>query len=223
MAAGVTMDMQHHSAVALRPVYWAQACEHLMARDRILRKLIPVYGHESIQARQSPFQTLIRIIVGQQISLALGRKLWARLVQACGPDLQPDCIARFTEAELREFGLSVRKAQYLHDAAAFFAEPDRMDPAWWESRDDATVLALLCDIRGVGRWTAEMFLIFFLGRPDVLPLDDTALLKAISHHYFSGEPVSRFEAREVSQAWAPWRTVASWYLWRSMDAAAVEY
>lgn len=217
------MDMQHHSPVALRPVYWAQACEHLVQRDRILRKLIPVYGHESIQVRQSPFQTLIRIIVGQQISLALGRTLWARLVQTCGNDIQPGCIARFTEAELRALGLSLRKAQYLRDAAAFFAEADRLDPDWWASRDDAAVMALLCEIRGVGRWTAEMFLIFFLGRPDVLPLDDTALLKAISHHYFSGEPVSRFEAREVAQAWAPWRTVASWYLWRSMDAAAVEY
>jgi DNA-3-methyladenine glycosylase II len=223
MAAGVTMDMQHHHPAALRPAYWAQACEHLMQRDRILRKLIPVYGHEAMQARQSPFQTLIRIIVGQQISLVLGRKLWARLVQACGNDMRPGCVARFTEAELRELGLSLRKAQYLRDAAEFFAQPDRLDPAWWESHDDAAVMALLCDIRGVGRWTAEMFLIFFLGRPDVLPLDDTALLKAISHHYFSGEPVSRFEAREVSQAWAPWRTVASWYLWRSMDAAAVEY
>lgn len=219
----MTVDMPRSGAAALPPVYWAQACEHLMQRDRILRKLIPVYGHESIQARQSPFQTLIRIIVGQQISLPLGRKLWARLVEVCGDDMQPDCIARFTEAELRGLGLSLRKAQYLRDAAEFFARPERLDPVWWESFDDAAVTAQLCDIRGVGRWSAEMFLIFFLGRPDVLPLDDTALLKAISHHYFSGEPVSRFEAREVSQAWAPWRTVASWYLWRSLDVAAVEY
>jgi DNA-3-methyladenine glycosylase II len=217
------MDAQRPDQSQRCPAYWAQACECLMQRDRILRRLIPVYGHESMQARHAPFQTLIRIIVGQQISLKLGRSLWAQLVLACGNDMHPDCVGRFSEDELRALGLSLRKAQYLRAAVAFFREPGRMDPDWWYAQEDAAIVSQLCGIRGVGRWTAEMFLIFFLGRPDVLPLDDTALLKAISHHYFSGEPVSRFEAREVSQAWAPWRTVASWYLWRSMDAAAVEY
>ncbi len=217
------MDMGYSEPAVQRPVYWTQACQDLMQRDRILRKLIPVYGQECVQAQHGPYQTLIRIIVGQQISLALGRKLWRQLVQACGQDLQPDCILRHSESDLRAMGLSLRKAQYVLDAARFFQQDDHRDPDWWQAQDDAAIMARLCDIRGVGRWSAEMFLIFFLRRPDVLPLDDTALLKAISHHYFSGEPVSRFEAREVAQAWAPWRTVASWYLWRSMDAAAVEY
>ncbi|HCP78881.1 MAG TPA: DNA-3-methyladenine glycosylase, partial [Pusillimonas sp.] len=93
-------------------------------------------------------------------------------------------------------------------------------PAAWSGMNDEEVIASLCSIRGVGRWTAEMFLIFNLQRPDVLPLDDAGLIKAISLHYFSGEPVSRFEAREVAQAWAPWRTVATWYMWRSLDSGA---
>jgi DNA-3-methyladenine glycosylase II len=217
------MDMSYSEPAVQRPVYWNQACQELMQRDRILRKLIPVYGQESVQAQHGPYQTLIRIIVGQQVSLTLGHKLWRQLVQACGQDLQPDCILRHSESELRAMGLSLRKAQYVRDAARYFQQDDHRDPDWWQAQDDAAIVARLCDIRGVGRWSAEMFLIFSLRRPDVLPLDDTALLKAISHHYFSGEPVSRFEAREVAQAWAPWRTVASWYLWRSMDAAAVEY
>jgi DNA-3-methyladenine glycosylase II len=217
------MDAQRSEQLPARPPYWSQACDFLIQRDRIMRRLIPVYGHEGMGACHNPFQTLSRIIVGQQISLKLGRTLWSRLVQACGEDMRPDCISQFSEADLRALGLSLRKAQYLRDAVAFFTLPERMDAAWWHNQEDAAVVSRLCEIRGVGRWTAEMFLIFFLGRPDVLPLDDTALLKAISHHYFSDEPVSRFEAREVSQAWAPWRTVASWYLWRSMDSAAVEY
>lgn len=215
------MDMQ--AQLKLRPQYWDQACEQLMQRDRILRKLIPVYGQECIQLRPSPFQTLVRIIVGQQVSLELGRKLWDRLIQACGNDMQPACIGGFSEAELRKLGLSLRKTQYVLDACRFFQQEQHMDSAWWQSRDNASIIARLCEIRGVGRWSADMFLIFFLGRPDIMPMDDTALIKAISHHYFSDEPVSRFEAREVAQAWMPWRTVASWYLWRSMDAAAVEY
>lgn len=206
----------------VRPAYWDGACEHLVRRDRILRKLIPLYAGESITARRSPFATLARIVVGQQVSPALGRELWARLVHDCGVDPSPTRIAGFDEDSLGALGLSRRKAQYLLDLAAYFQAHGNA-PERWGSMDDGAVIAELCTIRGVGRWSAEMFLIFNLARPDVLPLDDTMLLKAISRHYFSGEPVSRFEAREVAQAWAPWRTVASWYLWRSMDAAAIEY
>lgn len=207
---------------AVRPDYWTDACEHLVKRDRILRKLIPAYGDECIQACQTPFVTLARIIIGQQISLTLGRSLWARLVESCGGLPTAQCVLDYDEEALRELGLSRRKAQYILELARYCAETG-IDTSRWAEREDAAVIAELCAIRGVGRWTAEMFLIFNLQRPNVLPLDDTALLRAISHHYFSGEPVSRFEAREVAQAWAPWRTVASWYLWRSMDAAAVEY
>ncbi len=206
-----------------RPDYWHQATDQLIQRDRILRKLIPVYAEENIQVGQNPFQVLVRIIIGQQISLALSKKLWVKLQQSCKNGIDPQCIGSFTEAKLRSLGLSLRKSQYLLDAAKCFQQQNYMQASWWQAQDDAQVIARLSEIRGVGRWSADMFLIFFLCRPDVLPLDDKALLKAISLHYFSGEPVSRFEAREVSQAWAPWRSVASWYLWRSIDIAAVEY
>lgn len=206
----------------VRPDYWNEACEHLIKRDRILRKLIPAYGDECIQPCHTPFATLSRIIVGQQISLALGRSLWMRLTDACGGVPTAHCMLSYDEDTLRELGLSRRKAQYILELARHCAGPG-IDASRWAHMEDAAIVAELCAIRGVGRWTAEMFLIFNLRRPNILPLDDAALLRAISHHYFSGEPVSRFEAREVAQAWAPWRTVASWYLWRSMDAAAVEY
>lgn len=205
-----------------RPAYWDGACEQLMRRDRILRKLIPAYGHESITTRPSAFVILARIVIGQQISKARGQALWDQFVQACAAEPTPACLSRFNEADLCAMGLSRRKAQYVLDLADYFSRHGD-GVRQWAGMDDNAVIAELCSIRGVGRWSAEMFLIFSLGRPDVLPLDDTALIKAISHHYFSGEPVSRFEAREVAQAWAPWRTVASWYLWRSMDAVAVEY
>ena len=123
---------------------------------------------------------------------------------------------------MRAAGLSQRKAEYLLDLAAHFQEK-RVHPDRWAQMDDEAIITELTAIRGIGRWTAEMFLIFNLQRPDVLPLDDLGLLKAISLHYFSGEPVSRFEAREVSQAWQPWRTVATWYLWRSLDPVPVQY
>ena len=93
----------------------------------------------------------------------------------------------------------------------------------WVAMDDEAIIAELVAIRGIGRWTAEMFLMFHLLRPDVLPLDDVGLLKGISTNYFSGEPVSRSEAREVADGWAPWRSVATWYMWRSLEPLPVAY
>ncbi|HEY7804270.1 MAG TPA: DNA-3-methyladenine glycosylase 2 family protein, partial [Orrella sp.] len=123
---------------------------------------------------------------------------------------------------LRQSGLSGRKAEYILDLAGHFKNR-LVRPARWSDMTDEEVIAELTDIRGIGRWTAEMFLIFNLQRPNILPLDDIGLLKAISLLYFSGEPVSRYEARDVAQGWHPWCTVATWYLWRSLDPIPVEY
>jgi DNA-3-methyladenine glycosylase II len=119
-------------------------------------------------------------------------------------------------------GLSKRKVEYLLDLAAHFRDGS-VHAKDWSSMEDEDVIAELIQIRGIGRWTAEMFLIFNLLRPNILPLDDVGLLRGISVNYFSGEPVSRSDAREVSANWEPWRTVATWYLWRSLDPVPVEY
>ena len=123
---------------------------------------------------------------------------------------------------LRGAGLSVRKCEYLVDLAQHF-EDGRVHVKQWQVMDDEAIIDELVAIRGIGRWTAEMFLIFHLMRPDVLPLDDLGLIKGISVNYFSGEPVSRAEAREVGEAWAPFRSVATWYIWRSLDPLPVDY
>jgi DNA-3-methyladenine glycosylase II len=119
-------------------------------------------------------------------------------------------------------GLSKRKTEYILDLAAHFKDK-QVHVAKWASMADEDVISELVQIRGIGRWTAEMFLIFNLLRPNIFPLDDLGLLKGISINYFSGEPVSRSDAREVAANWEPWRTVATWYIWRSLDAVAVEY
>jgi DNA-3-methyladenine glycosylase II len=134
---------------------------------------------------------------------------------AC-PSLAP---AKFTKLGLEKLvacGLSKRKAEYILDLAAHFVSGALHVDAW-ASMDDEAVIAELTQIRGISRWTAEMFLVFNLMRPDVLPLDDPGLIQAISLNYFSGEPVTRSEAREVAANWEPWRTVATWYMWRSLD------
>ena len=205
-----------------KPDFWGDACAHLMKRDRILKRIIPQHAAESLVLSEAPFVTLARLLIGQQVSRKTAESTWSAFTTACGRNPTPKSVLKYTDAQLHESGLPKRKALYLLDLAQHFSER-KVRPSHWIEMDDEAVIAQLCSIRGIGRWTAEMFLIFSLGRPDVLPLDDPGLLKAISMHYFSGEPVSRFEAREVAQAWAPWRTVASWYLWRSLDPATVQY
>lgn len=202
-----------------KPYFWDEASTQLMRRDRILKKLIPLHASECLRVSATPFMTLARAIIGQQVSVASAEAMWLRFIEKCGRRPTPGAVLNVSGDELRAAGLSKRKVEYVLDLASHFAEK-KVRPAAWINMDDEAVVADLCAIRGIGRWTAEMFLIFSLRRPDVLPLDDVGLLKAISLHYFSGEPVSRFEAREVAQAWAPWRTVATWYLWRSLDTLA---
>ena len=205
-----------------KPEYWDGAVAQLMRRDRILKKLIPKHPDIWLTSRGNPFITLARSIVGQQISVKAAESVWQRLLLECGKRPTPASVQKAGLEKLRAAGLSARKAEYVLDLSTHFSEK-RVQPTKWAKMEDEEVLVELTSIRGIGRWTAEMFLIFNLQRPDVLPLDDVGLLNAISLHYFSGEPVSRFEAREVSQAWQPWRTVATWYLWRSLDPVPVEY
>lgn len=197
------------------PVYWAEACKHLVKKDRVMRRLIPQFSAEALQTRGDPFITLARSIVGQQVSVKSATAIWKRfgtLLQA----MTPANVLLLKVDDMRGAGLSARKVDYLVDLALHFTE-NRLHVQEWEHMDDELIIAELTAIRGIGRWTAEMFLIFYLLRPNVLPLDDVGLLKGISQSYFSDDPVSRSEAREVAEAWKPWCTVATWYIWRSLD------
>jgi DNA-3-methyladenine glycosylase II len=210
---------------ASTPAYWDDACRHLSRRDRVLRKLIPRFGDARLQSRGDAFTTLARSIVGQQISVRAAQSVWDRFAARVGgrpTRLQPDAVREVPVSQLREAGLSARKVEYLLDLAAHFVD-GRVHVAQWAAMDDEAIIDELVAIRGIGRWTAEMFLIFHLMRPDVLPVDDLGLLKGISVNYFSGEPVSRAEAREVGEAWSPFRSVATWYIWRSLDPLPVDY
>jgi DNA-3-methyladenine glycosylase II len=212
-------------SATVTPDYWDEACRHLGRRDRVMKKLIPKFGEARLQSRGDAFTTLARSIVGQQISVKAAQSVWDRFAAVVGgapTRLAPQAVRAVEPARLREAGLSLRKAEYLLDLARHFTD-GAVHVGQWGEMDDEQIIAELVAIRGIGRWTAEMFLIFHLMRPNVLPLDDLGLLKGISVNYFSGEPVSRNEAREVGDAWAPFRSVATWYIWRSLDPLPVEY
>lgn len=203
------------------PDYWDDACRHLARRDRVMRRLIPLFPQARLRSRGDAFTTLARAIVGQQISVQAAQAVWDRLVAQL-PRTHPAAVLALEVPTLRAVGLSARKADYLRDLAGKF-ESGEIRTRRWQSMDDEAIITELSRIRGIGRWTAEMFLMFHLMRPNVLPLDDLGLIKGISLNYFSGEPVSRSEAREIGESWAPFRSVATWYIWRSLDPVPVDY
>lgn len=212
----------------MKPPYWNRARRSLAARDSRLAAIIACYPGLALRSRGEPFVTLARSIVGQQISVRAADAVWQRL-GARLPVLTPESLARTRPTSLRACGLSARKVEYLKDLAEHF-RTGRVDPARFGAMTDEAIVAELTAIRGIGRWTVEMLLIFNLMRPDVLPLDDIGLLRAIGRHYFEDESPQTLKSREGRQrvarlatTWQPWRSVATWYLWRSLDPVPVEY
>ena len=212
------------SAAALNfitPEYWSQACQHLMKKDRVMKRLIPKFGDACLQSRGDAFVTLARSIVGQQISVKAAQSVWDKFAKL-PRRITPGNVLKLKVDDMRAAGLSARKVEYLVDLALHF-DSGALQVKKWQDMDDESIIAELVGIRGIGRWTAEMFLIFHLMRPNVLPLDDLGLLNGISQNYFSGDAVSRSDAREVAAAWSPYCSVATWYIWRSLDPLPVDY
>jgi DNA-3-methyladenine glycosylase II len=203
------------------PPYWQDAKAHLSRRDRRLKRIIAAYPEGTIQSRGAPFYTLVRSIVGQQISTRAADAVWQRVLAAL-PAVTPQAVQSIAWQNLRACGLTDRKTDYFKDCAAHFAD-GRVNPRRWRLMDDEAVISELIAIKGIGRWTAEMVLIFNLLRPNVLPLGDLGLLNALARHHNDGQPVTKEHATQIAQAWEPYRTVATWYLWRSLDPGPIDY
>jgi DNA-3-methyladenine glycosylase II len=213
--------VKEKAIVQVTPDFWEDACKHLIKKDRVMKRLIPQFGDACLQTRGDAFVTLARSIVGQQISVKAAQTMWDRFEQL-PRKLNPASVLKLKIDDMRAAGLSARKVEYLVDLALHF-ENGALHVKDWESMTDDAIIEELVAIRGIGRWTAEMFLIFHMMRPNVLPLDDVGLINGISHNYFSGDVVSRSDAREVAVAWAPYASVATWYIWRSLDPLPVGY
>ncbi len=207
--------------VFAQPDYWEEACRHLSRKDRIMKRLIAQSDGASLQTRGDAFITLARSHRGPADLGEGGADRVGPLPEAATQD-DASQRARLKVDDMRAAGLSVRKVEYLVDLALHF-DSGAINVDAWAAMDDEAIITELVGIRGIGRWTAEMFLIFHLLRPNVLPLDDVGLINGISQNYFSGEVVSRSDAREVAVAWTPYCSVATWYIWRSLDPLPVAY
>ncbi|NBQ69129.1 MAG: DNA-3-methyladenine glycosylase 2 family protein [Nitrosomonadaceae bacterium] len=205
----------------MTPQYWTQATQELAACDPVMHQLIGQFPDATLVSRGCAFTTLARSIVGQQISVKAAESVWQKVVSAI-PDITPHTIAATEQDLLRSCGLSARKVTYLQDLSRHFREGDLSETAWGEMSDEAVIKQLI-QVKGIGRWTAEMFLIFHLHRPDVLPLDDIGLQRAMSLNYLDKQPVDKKIMLELAKPWQPWRSVATWYLWRSLDPLPVAY
>ncbi len=205
----------------MTPDYWQQASFELSRRDGGMAELAERYAGMSLVSRGDAFGTLARSIVGQQISVKAADAVWGRFAARVG-EMTPGRVAGLGGLGLVDCGLSRRKIEYLCDLADHFGG-GRLEPARWGGLDDEAIIAELTAVRGIGRWTAEMFLIFHLMRPDIFPLDDIGLQRAVCERYFSGEKQPRRVLSEFGERWRPWRSVATWYLWRSLDPLPVEY
>jgi DNA-3-methyladenine glycosylase II len=203
------------------PDFWQQATDELAERDAVLRELIGRFQGLALGSRGDAFSTLARSIVGQQISVKAAQSVWDRLVGRLGT-VTPETLARARKPALRNCGLSGQKAGYLKDLATKFMD-GTLDVARWPALEDEGVIEELTRVKGIGRWTAEMYLMFHLARPDVLPVADLGLQRAMRINYNRGRPLSLPRMQKIGAAWTPWRSVATWYMWRSLDPIPVEY
>lgn len=205
----------------MTPHYWEAAKLHLSQRDNVLGKIINEYHGEALTIRGDAFFTLARSIVGQQISVKAADSVWRKLENTFSP-LSPEAIISASEEALRACGLSSSKVRYLKGLSAYFIE-NLQGIKNWQKLPDSEIIKELTQLSGIGKWTAEMFMIFYLARPDILPLADIGLQKAVFRHYNNSEKLKLSEIEKIAENWQPYRTVATWYLWRSLDPVPVEY
>ena len=203
------------------PLFWAEARRHLMRADPVLAQIIKSCGRAQLAPRNDAFFSLARSIVGQQISVKAAQSIWDRLVNELG-NITIQKVGSANQEQLRGCGITRQKSGYLLDLAMHF-QNDKLDTTRWHKLDDEEVIKDLIQVKGIGRWTAEMFLIFHLLRPDVLPLGDIGVQRAMRLHFNRGETMSADAMILKAEPWRPWRSVAVWYLWRSIDPAPVDY
>ena len=202
-----------------RPDYWETAKKELSDNDIILSRIINKFDDLELISRGDIFFTLISSIIGQQISVKAASTVWSRFTEKVG-EITPKNILSVDFEDLRSCGLSQKKTEYVIGISESWHEYSLFD---WNKMDDEEVIEKLIKLRGVGKWTAEMILIFTLLRPDVFPIGDIGMIRGIEKSYNSGVRMSNDELYALSEKWKPWRTVACCFMWRTVDPEPVEY
>ena len=203
------------------PIFWEQGKNYLIKKDQKLGSLIKSYPKDFLFTKSDPFLTLARSIVGQQISVKAAQSVWDKL-EIKIKKITPFNMKKIHSASLKSVGLSRQKVKYLKNLSDAFIE-NKIKIKLWDKMNDEEIIQDLIQIKGIGRWTAEMFLIFNLCRADIFPLDDIGMIKGVCKIYKLKYPINRKDLIKIGNKWKPYRSVATWYLWRSLDPIPVEY
>ena len=211
----------HKNIIKLTNKNWLLAINNLKKKDKILKEIINKYKSEKLQSKKNAFLTLSKSITGQQISVKAANSIWEKLEKKL-KKINPNNILKLKKNEIAKCGFSKQKVNYLLNLANFFKENKNIEKKW-KNTSDEKVIEDLIKVKGIGIWTAEMFLIFYLLRPNVFPCGDIGLLRAISINYNLKYPLKESEINKFKRKWSPWSTVATWFLWRSLDPIPVKY
>lgn len=198
------------------PAWWDEAHAFLL-EDELLGPVVEQYGPDGITSRDDLFQTLVRSIVGQQISVLAADAIWGRLVDHLG-EATPEAVLATDQTSIAACGVTRPKASYIYGLAENAAELLNQP---WDEMSDAAIMKHLVKFRGIGPWTAEMLLMFHFLRPDVFSLGDIGLIRGTQR--LVPEAETKEDVGEIAERWRPYRTAAAWYLWRILDPVPVEY
>ena len=204
------------------PAYWQRAKKILSKRDRVLKKIIKKYKKGFLTTRNNPFFSLCRTIVGQQISTKAADSIWFKFEKKCKKNIKPKVILKISSRNLKSAGLSRQKISYLKNIATAFVNKS-FDVSKLKKMNDLDAINYITKLKGLGVWSAEMFLMFNLNRPNIFPIKDIGLLRAISKNYKTTYPPSKKFLEKISKIHYGYRTVFTWYMWRSIDPTDVEY
>ena len=204
------------------PSYWYRAKKALSKRDPVLKKIIKRYKRGFLTTRDKPFFSLCRTIIGQQISTRAADSIWAKFEKKCKRNVTPKMVLKLSSKNLKTAGLSRQKVSYLKNIAKNFNNKS-FDVKKLKTMNDEESINYITKLKGLGVWSDEMFLMFNLNRPNIFPTKDIGLLRAISKNYKTSYPPSKIFLNKISKLHNGYRSVFTWYMWRSIDPTDVEY
>ena len=204
------------------PVYWHKAKKILSKRGPVLKEIIKKYKKGFLTTRNNPFFSLCRTIVGQQISTKAADSIWSKFEKKCNKRIIPNTVLKLSSRTLKSVGLSRQKVSYLKNIAKNFKNKS-FSVREIKKMNDEEAINYITELKGLGVWSAEMFLMFNLNRPNIFPIKDIGLLRAITKNYKTSYPPSKRFLDKISRLHAGYRTVFTWYMWRSIDPTDVEY
>ena len=204
------------------PKYWYKAKKILSKRDPIIKKIIKKYSKEYLTSRKDPFYSLCRTIIGQQISTRAADSIWSKFEIKCKKKIIPTIVLKLTPQTLKSAGLSRQKISYLKNISKSFQDKS-FDMKSLKKMNDDLAIEYITKLKGLGIWSAQMFLMFNLNRPDIFPIKDIGLIRAISKNYKTSYPPSKRFLKKISNLHSGYRSVFTWYMWKSIDPVDVEY